>query len=124
MNITDDTEKAIKLLAGGYSFSAHPVSRALPGTQGPEIELRDGGKWETLRTYDVRMNASSLRKPRLDLAYIARRGGVLESTAAPLDFSLVVTIRGPSKLRLYDDVRAEFPVLVPVEVAVAGQIET
>ena len=111
VDIAREQEKARNLLADGYQLSGHPTSRPLPGSVGPETELREGGKWETVRRFDMSMMASSLWCPRLDLSYLARRAGVFEGSAAPLDFTMLVTVRTSKTISLYSDVEAQFPVL-------------
>ena len=111
VDIASEQEEARGLLAAGYQLGGHPASRSLPGTVGPETELREGGKWETVRRFDMSMMASSLWYPRLDLSYLARRAGVFEGSAAPLDFTMLVTARASKTISLYSDVEAQFPVL-------------
>ena len=111
VNIATEQEKARNLLADGYQLSGHPASRSLPGSVGPETELREGGKWETVRRFDMSMMASSLWQPRLDLSYLARRAGVLEGSAAPLDFTMLVTVGTSKTVSLYADVEEQFSVL-------------
>lgn len=111
LNVRSDADAATKLMAEGYEISGHPVSKSLPGTLGSEVELREGGKWETVRRFDMSMRATSLLDPRLDLSYIARESGLLQASAAPLDFTLLVSVRAPRIDTLYADVEASFPVL-------------
>ena len=106
-----DANEATKLISDGYSISGHPVTKNIPGTSGNEVQLREGGKWETVRRIDLSMNASSLLNPRLDLSYVARRAGLLQATAAPLDFTLLVSVHAPKTNTLYEDVEAAFPIL-------------
>ena len=124
VDVHADSQKASELLAAGYSLGGQPVSRSLPGSQGPEVELRDGGKWDTLRTFDLTMRASSLREPRIDLTYLARRSGRLESAAPPLDIALLVTIAASERTHLYEKVRATFPVLVPITAEIQARLRT
>ena len=111
LDVRSDADAATKLMAEGYEISGHPVSKSLPGTQGSEVELREGGKWETVRRFDLSMRAASLLDPRLDLSYIARESGLLQTSAVPLDFTLLVSVRAPRIDTLYADVEASFPVL-------------
>jgi hypothetical protein len=124
LDIRKNAREAQRLLAEGYALGSQPVTKRLPGSQGPEIELRDGGKWDTLRTFDFSMRASSLREPRLDLTYLARRGGRLESSAPPLDFALLVTLTASRASNLYQEVRAAFPVLTPVSTEIRAAVRT
>ena len=70
-----------------------------------------------MRRFDLSMNASSLMDPRLDLSYLARRGGLLLPHAAPLDFCLLVTVSAPGTTTLYTDVESTFPVLNRLDAA-------
>ena len=124
VNIATEQEKARNLLADGYQLSGHPASKPLPGSVGPETELREGGKWETVRRFDMSMMASSLWYPRLDLSYLARRAGVFEGSAAPLDFTMLVTVRASKAISLYSDVEAQFPVLNRLTIDGSARIDT
>lgn len=117
VNVGTEPEVATKLIADGYAISGHPVSKALPGTSGSEIELREGGKWETVRRMDLRMRATSLLDPRIDLSFVSRKSGMLQSLAAPLDFTLLVSVIAPKIDTLYSDVEATYPILSQLDVA-------
>lgn len=85
-----------------------------------EIKQRDEGKWETVIRGNASLEAGALFKPRIDLNHLRREGGqLLEGDGvAPLDISMLVTVRAPTGVALYDRVRAEFPVLIPLAVTV------
>lgn len=116
VNVRSDTDEATKLMTNGYAMSGHPVSKPLPGTLGSEVHLREGGKWETVRRFDLSMRAASLLEPRLDLSYVARKSGLLQASATSLDFTLLVSVRAPRIDTLYTDVEASFPVLNRLDV--------
>lgn len=128
VDVRANADVATKLIADGFTISGHPVTKNLPGSSGNEVELREGGKWETVRRIDLPMNASSLLDPRLDLSYVARRSGLLQATAVPLDFTLLVSVSAPKTETLYDDVETAFPILNRLQsqssVTVHGQVET
>ena len=124
VNVGTEPELATKLIADGYDISGHPISKALPGTSGSEVELREGGKWETVRRIDLSMQARSLLDPRLDLAYVARKSGLLQPSAAPLDFTLLVSVMAPKVGTLYSDVEAAYPILSRLDVASEPPITT
>ena len=124
VNVGVEPEIATKLIAEGYDIGGHPISKALPGTSGTEVDLREGGKWETVRRVDLSMQAKSLLDPRLDLSYVARRSGVLQSSAAPLDFTLLVSVITPKVDTLYADVEAAYPILSRLEVSNETTIDT
>ncbi|HUF69409.1 MAG TPA: hypothetical protein VMM79_12270, partial [Longimicrobiales bacterium] len=110
-----DIDEILKLIAQGWQPSAHPVSHS-PNTFRPtEQQLRDSGKWETLIQQRVSRRAKQLRAPRLDLKYLARSGGqLLSEDVDDLDFCLVVTLRAPEGVELYQQTRAQFQVLAPL----------
>ena len=124
VNVRNDADEATKLISDGFTISGHPVTKALPGSSGNEVELREGGKWETVRRIDLRMRASSLFNPRLDLSYVARKAGLLQASASPLDFTLLVSVRAPKTETLYEDVETTFPILNRLEPPLRGDIPT
>lgn len=97
----------------GWMESQEPVSKSLgtlPGT--PELDLREAGKWETLRHYRVSLNATTVRNPRLDISYLARRTGGLDPSAADVPFAILVTVADPTDGgKLYDETVAQFGAL-------------
>ena len=115
VDVRANADEATKLIGDGFTMSGQPVTKNLPGSSGNEIELREGGKWETVRRIDLPMNASSLLDPRLDLTYVARRAGLLQATAVPLEFTLLVSVSAPHTETLYDDVETSFPILNRLE---------
>lgn len=122
VNVASEADRVAALYREGYVASATPTSVAVPGTRGSEDTRREGGKWETVRHFRKTFRASSLRNPRLDLSYVAREGGLLTQVCTPLEYTLVVSITGRrGGVSLYESVRAEFPVLSPVDVAIQAE---
>lgn len=81
-----------------------------------EGSLRNAGKWETLSRGQRTFIAKDLFKPRIDLNHLARARGVLvNERIEPLPVALLVTVRVPGLNSLYDVVRQQIPVLVPLE---------
>ncbi len=81
-----------------------------------EGDLRNAGKWETLSRGEVWLAGDDLYRPRIDLNHLARSRGVLEDARVdPLPVALIVSIRVPGLLTFYDEARAQYPVLVPLE---------
>ena len=85
-----------------------------------ELQQRDAGKWETIVRGSVKVEAGTLFRPRLDLNHLRRESSQLVGgdDVEPLDVSMLVTMRAPAGVSLYDRVRLAHPVLVPLEVSV------
>lgn len=110
------SEQASQLLQAGWRMSHLPITRPLaPARDSTEPSLRDAGKWETTRQYRFKMSADTVRRPLLELRYLARHGGVLSNRAETVPFAVLVSIidRSPDS-QLHDLVRAQFPALRPV----------
>ena len=107
------TDEATQLIRDGWMISQEPVTKSLgSGPRSPEVDLRDSGKWETVRHHRVRLRPGEVDTPRVELSYVARRGGRLVHESAPVRFALLVTIRDQSGAgQLYELVEAQFPVL-------------
>lgn len=107
------SDEAIALIRYGWMMSQEPVTKSLgSGPRSPEIDLRDAGKWETMRNHRVRLRPGEFNNPRIELSYVARRGGRLVHESAPVRFALLVTMRDQSGGgELYDLVEAQFPAL-------------
>lgn len=113
-NIQDRT-RVSQLLADGYTPGQDPVAKTLsPHAFGYESERREAGKWETVKHASLRMNATSLLAPRLDLVQLSRDAGLLNRTSGPLDYALLVTLRAVKGVDLYDRARATFRAVAPI----------
>src|SRR5262249_27750621 len=124
INVATERRRLGELLHQGVStFSRHPVSQA--GSIRSEHVLRDHGKWETIQHAPRRGFRGTLNAPRLDLAFLARRGGRLWSgSLPPLPFSLLVTLETAQGTSLYEPVRQDFPVLTDIRTAVRARIQS
>lgn len=111
------TTEARTLLAQGWTPSQEPITKPLGTTKGSsEAQLRDSGKWETVRHHRVTLKPNELEAPRLELSYIARRAGALDNSPPTVPFALLMTVIDSSKSgALYDDVRAQFGALRPAQ---------
>jgi hypothetical protein len=110
-----DRRLVAQLLADGYTPSHDPVAKTLSThAYGYESERREAGKWETIKHARLRMNASSLLGPRLDLRQLSRDAGLLNRTSGPLDYSLLVSLKAGQGINLYDQVRATFRAIAPI----------
>ena len=103
-------------MRSGWVMSQEPVTKGLgSGPRSPEIDLRDAGKWETVRHHRVRLQPSEIENPRIEVSYVARRNGRLVHESEPVRFALLVSIRDRSENgHLYDSVEAQFPALRPL----------
>ena len=111
----DVQEQSQEVLA---QLAAEAIPSALPATKPSdrrrnEVLQREEGKWETALHFAKRMRASSLFNPQLTVNYLAREDGSL--TAAPaLPFAMLVSMRAPQGVKLYEAVRQQYPVLTPL----------
>ncbi|NTW40110.1 MAG: S8 family peptidase [Cellulomonadaceae bacterium] len=111
--------EAHDLMANGWKPSQEPVTRPISGSLGgrvPEHELREAGKWETVRRYDLSLSGSDLLEPRLELDYVARQAGAIDRAPTQVPFALLVSITDKSRAgTLYDETTAVFSSLRPVQ---------
>jgi hypothetical protein len=109
----DDFAALEKALSEGRRPSAHAATRSAERLHATEALRRTGGKWETIIHQRDRLRAGSLHRPEVHLAYLERDSGLLvKENVPPLDYSFLVTMHGPAGL--YDAVRKQYPVLVPI----------
>nr|WP_246301154.1 S8 family peptidase [Microbacterium immunditiarum] len=115
--------EARNLLTSGWTSGQEPVTKTLSGSASlNEADLRDSGKWETLRHHRVSFAAGEVNDPRLEIRYVARRAGALDGSPTEVPFALLVTITDPANGGvLYDEVAAQFAALRPVQ-RVAGRV--
>ncbi|GMV16555.1 MAG: hypothetical protein AMXMBFR56_47790 [Polyangiaceae bacterium] len=111
-----DRTSIARALASGFALSEEP--KAHPGwmlTKGEQLLRRDG-KWETLVPGRVLCKAGDLFEPRLDLQHLRRSGGQLVRGAGvpTLPFAMLLTIRAPAGVSVYDLVAAQYEVLAPL----------
>jgi subtilisin family serine protease len=111
-----------RLTAQGVPPSLNPVTRSVGAERAPEWARRGGGKWDTVKRGSLSLRASTLYQPRFDLTYLARWEGALLDIARPLEFSLLVTITGPSGSNIYDRIRAQLPQLPTIRQRVQPRI--
>ncbi len=119
VDMQQDAAEIRRALAAGFRLSepkAHSGWR--PKT---EVELRAVGKWDTVVRGKVKLSSSNLFKPRIDVLHLRRADGRLVSGEAvpPLHITMLLTLRAPTGVEIYDRVATQHPVLVPaVKVAV------
>lgn len=111
------TVEARQLIVDGWKQSQEPAARTLGAPKGSnEAQLRDSGKWETVRNHRVSFKAGEVEAPRLEVAYIARRTGAIDNAPSKVPFAMLVSIRDKSgNGTLYDSIRSQHRALVPAQ---------
>lgn len=113
------SEEARDLITQGWAWSQEPVTKALNSSHKPgasEVQLRDSGKWETVRHHSVTLKPEEVENPRLEVSYVARRAGALDNSPAKIPFALLISVVDESKqANVYDAVRAQFGALRPAQ---------
>jgi hypothetical protein len=81
-----------------------------------ETELRARGKWDTIVRGRTKLQSQDLHEPRIDVTHLRRESGRLVTGEAvpPLRVAMLVTIRAPVGVPLYDRVALAYPVLTPL----------
>lgn len=112
-------DEARDLLQQGWLPGQEPVTKPLTAAANrgaSESELRESGKWETVRHYSLSLRAEEVDLPRLELSYVARRSGAIDNSPTKVPFAVLVTVSGSSpSTDVYDSVRSKFPVLRPAQ---------
>lgn len=106
------------LLAKGWTPSQEPIAKTLSAAKSgaSEAQLRDSGKWETVRHYRVALKPGEVELPRLELSYVARRSGALDNSPTTIPFALLLSVIDDSGTTdVYDSIRARFGVLRPAQ---------
>jgi hypothetical protein len=108
--------------------SAHPKTKSFFSATNlygaTEYELRDEGhKWEPCLRHAQAFLPKSLAKPCFDIYYHHRESGTKAEDPKPIPYALIVGIRAPKVLDLYDRVvRAYANILVPLKPQVRVRI--
>jgi len=105
------------LIRDGYAPGQAPVGET-PKLRKSEALLREEGKWETVRRASKRHSPGRLFRPRLDLSYLSREAGSLTRGTPPLNYALVVSFKAAPDVSMYDSVRGQYPLLVPLGVPI------
>lgn len=107
---------ARELLTAGWDSSQEPVTKTLSAPAGStEVKLRDSGKWETIRHHRITLKEAETSLPRLEVSYVARRGGALDNAPTAVPFALLVTVENKRDERLYDKVTRQYGALRPAQ---------
>lgn len=111
------TDEARQLIIDGWKQSQEPAARTLGAPKGStEAQLRDSGKWETVRYHKVSLKAGEVEQPRLEIAYIARRTGAIDNAPTTVPFAMLISIRDKDgNGTIYDAIRTQHKALVPAQ---------
>jgi hypothetical protein len=83
----------------------------------PEVTQRQHhGKWEGVVRMDRAFQGKSLCQPRLDFHALVREGGGLLKEAEDVPYVLVVSVKAPTGVNLYDRTTAHATLLSPLAV--------
>lgn len=110
-----DHDRITRLLEDGWTRSGEPRA-AGRWRRRSEATQRNSGKWETLIRGRYDGDARDFFQPRLDVSYLRREGGVIVShtEVPPVHVVMLLTLTLPESLSLYDRVRTQYDVLVPL----------
>ncbi|GEM_PF-1418305 len=98
------------LVAAGWQTSQEAPTKPLKDKRSNrEQDLREAGKWETVRDFRVTLKAGEALRPRLDVSYLARRAGALDNSPASVPFAILISVKDRSGGNLYDEVTQQFP---------------
>ncbi len=108
--------EAIDLLEKGWTQAGAPKAEGLgPAAFIPEHNLRDEGKWETLRHARMNLASGAADNPRIELSYVARQLGALEHGPAKLPFAVLISVIDQDATgTLYPAVVDQFAALRPL----------
>jgi peptidase S8 and S53, subtilisin, kexin, sedolisin len=82
-----------------------------------EEELRRRGlKWETVLHGEKSMRKSSLEDPFFEIHYNAREGGAKTRNAPIIPYALLVTIKAPKVIDIYEKIAEKYRMLSPIEI--------
>lgn len=112
LDVQEQRQEVLAQLNAGAIPSVLPATKPSERRRNEALQ-REEGKWETALHYSKRMRASSLYNPQITVNYLAREDGRL-SAAAPLPFAMLVSLRAPRGVNLYDAIRQQYPVLTPL----------
>lgn len=111
------SEEARQLIVDDWKPSQEPVTRTLGAPRGAnEAQLRDSGKWETIRHHRASFKSGELELPRIEVGYVARRTGAIDNRPTKVPFALLISVGDRDGAgTLYDTVRQQYQALVPVQ---------
>ncbi len=109
--------EALELLKLGWQMGQEPISKGLGSASNiPEGQLRDEGKWETLRHARINLRCGEYAEPRIEVSYIARRSGGLDNSPTKVPFALLITVVDKSATgSLYEQTVQQFTALRPLQ---------
>jgi Subtilase family len=120
-NVVTEKERVAQLIGEGYSASSLPRADRVKQWRHETLRRQEDGKWETMHRASAGKLASSLLRPHATVLYLAREDGGLTS-APPLQFAMLLTMRTTTGVPLYDAVRSRFQVLRPLQTQIPLRI--
>ncbi len=115
LHLTRDQARIAALTLQGWKPALHPATSGSK-TGLKEDALREmNGKWETVVRAETGKLADSVSEPLLTLSVLGRRGWGNKNPALRARYAAVLTVDAPKYGGdLYADIRAHYPVLVPL----------
>lgn len=97
-------------------FSDTPIAVSDWRKYRTEGEQRKAGKWETLASGERRFSVPDLYNPRIDVSYFRReRGRLIGGSDVPkLRIAMLLHMKAPKNISLYDLIEQRYPLLTPV----------
>ena len=121
-NVETDKRAVREFLRAGGEKSKMPVTHSATRVGRSEHGRREAGWWETaVQARIVKMSLADLHSPSVELKYVAREGGALQSDADVLPFTMIVTVRTATPLDLYAEAVREFAKLEVAGAAIGVQ---
>jgi hypothetical protein len=122
LDVEQQAEEVRQQLAVGALPSVLPATKPTDRRRNEALQ-REEGKWETSLHFSKRMRASSIHEPQVTVNYLAREEGQL-TAAPPLTFTMLVTLKAPKGVDLYDAIRQRYQVLTPLTARLPLRVRT
>lgn len=92
----------------GWIPAQEPVTNPLAiSTSTKEADLRDSGKWDTLRHHRVSFAVGGVNSARLERCYVARRAGALDGSPTEVPFAMLISVFDPAAAARYTVTRPQ-----------------
>jgi hypothetical protein len=110
--------------AEGWKLAKNPITRSGGARRSEQTQVEEG-KWETVVRHESGLQAASVHFPEVWLTYLERGQGQLvdADNSIDLDFAMLLTIRAPKMVDLYETISARYDTLVPVTLPVPVQVD-
>jgi Subtilase family len=110
----------------GWKLAKNPITRSGAAHRSEQTQVEEG-KWETVVRHESGFQAASVHLPEVWLTYLERGQGELidAEDSIDLDFAMLLTIRAPKVVDLYETVTssARYDTLVPISLPVPVQVD-